>query len=141
MKSGSKPAQPLYQTSSLRDSEGAGRFCRSSCAPEGEVPPADRPGLSIDAHQPRGRASRGELGRRPPRLVRGEVVGLRKDRSEASLRALLTTRLEARQRAAVDAVCTDLHRPYVNVVAEVMPRAKIVFRQISRAATRGRRAR
>jgi transposase len=81
------------------------------------------------------------LGRRPPRLVRGEVVGLRKDRSEASLRALLTTRLEARQRAAVDAVCTDLHRPYVNVVAEVMPRAKIVFRQISRAATRGRRAR
>ncbi len=36
-------------------------------------------------------------------LVRGEVIGLEKDRSEASLRTLLTTRLDARQRAAVEA--------------------------------------
>ena len=60
-------------------------------------------------------------------LVRGEVIGLEKDRSEASLRALLTTRLDARQRAAVEAVCTDMHRPYLNVVAEVFPHAETVF--------------
>lgn len=60
-------------------------------------------------------------------LVRGEVIGLEKDRSEASLRALLTTRLDARQRAAVEAVCTDMHRPYLNVVAEVLPHAETVF--------------
>jgi transposase len=60
-------------------------------------------------------------------LVRGEVIGLEKDRSEDSLRLLLTTRLDARQRAAVHAVCTDMHRPYVNVVAEVLPRAETVF--------------
>ena len=60
-------------------------------------------------------------------LVRGEVIGLAKDRSEDSLRTLLTTRLEARQRAAVEAVCTDMHRPYLNAVAEVLGRAEIVF--------------
>jgi transposase len=60
-------------------------------------------------------------------LVRGEVIGLSKDRSEDSLRTLLTTRLEARQRAAVEAVCTDMHRPYLNAVAEVLDRAEIVF--------------
>ncbi len=60
-------------------------------------------------------------------LVRGEVIGLEKDRSEASLRTLLTTRLDARQRAAVEAVCADMHRPYLNVVAEVLPRAETVF--------------
>ena len=60
-------------------------------------------------------------------LVRGEVIGLEKDRSEASLRTLLTTRLDARQRAAVEAVCTDMHRPYLNVVAEVLPHADTVF--------------
>ena len=60
-------------------------------------------------------------------LVRGEVIGLEQDRSEASLRTLLTTRLDARQRAAVEAVCTDMHRPYLNVVAEVFPHAETVF--------------
>jgi transposase len=60
-------------------------------------------------------------------LVRGEVIGLEKDRSEASLRTLLTTRLDARQRAAVEAVCTDMHRPYLNVVGEVLPHAETVF--------------
>lgn len=60
-------------------------------------------------------------------LVRGEVIGLEKDRSEASLRTLLTTRLDARQRAAVEAVCTDMHRPYLNVVAEVLSHAETVF--------------
>ena len=60
-------------------------------------------------------------------LVRGEVIGLARDRSEASLRTLLTTRLDARQRAAVEAVCTDMHRPYLNVVAEVLPKAETIF--------------
>ena len=60
-------------------------------------------------------------------LVRGEVIGLAKDRNEASLRTLLTTRLDARQRAAVEAVCTDMHRPYLNVVGEVLPHAETVF--------------
>jgi len=60
-------------------------------------------------------------------LVHGEVIGLAKDRSEESLRTLLTTALDARQRAAVEAVCTDMHRPYLNAVAEGLPRAETVF--------------
>lgn len=60
-------------------------------------------------------------------LVRGEIIGLAKDRSEDSLRTLLTTRLDARQREAVEAVCTDMHRPYLNAVAEVLDRAEVVF--------------
>lgn len=60
-------------------------------------------------------------------LVRGEVIGLQKDRSEESLRTLLHDHLDARQRAAVEAVCTDMHRPSVNVVDEVLTRAEIVF--------------
>ena len=60
-------------------------------------------------------------------LVRGEVIGLQKDHSEDSLRALLHDRLDARQRAAVEAVCTDMHRPYLNVVAEVLTRAEVIF--------------
>jgi transposase len=60
-------------------------------------------------------------------LVHGEVIGLQKDRSEDSLRTLLRDRLDARQRAAVNAVCTDMHRPYVNVVREVLTQAEIVF--------------
>jgi len=60
-------------------------------------------------------------------LVRGEVMGLQKDRSEDSLRTLLNDRLDARQQAAVQAVCMDMHRPYLNVVTEVLPRAEAVF--------------
>ena len=60
-------------------------------------------------------------------LVRGEVIGLHKDRSEDSLRTLLHERLDARQRSAVEAVCTDMHRPYVNVVGEVLNGAEVVF--------------
>ena len=60
-------------------------------------------------------------------LIRGEVMGLQQDRSEDSLRTLLQQRLDARQRAAVKAVCSDMHRPYLNVVAEVLPRAETVF--------------
>ena len=60
-------------------------------------------------------------------LVRGEVIGLQKDRSEDSFRTLLQDRLDARQRAAVEAVCTDMHRPYLNVVAEVLKRAEVIF--------------
>jgi transposase len=60
-------------------------------------------------------------------LVHGEVIGLAKDRTEASLTGLLTTCLDARQRAAVEAVCTDMHRPYLNAVAQALPKAEIVF--------------
>jgi transposase len=60
-------------------------------------------------------------------LVRGEVIGLQQDRSEDSLRTLLTDRRDARQRAAVQAVCMDMHRPYLNVVTERLPRAEAVF--------------
>ncbi len=60
-------------------------------------------------------------------LVHGEVIGLAKDRSEASLQTLLTTSLDARQRAAVEAVCTDMHRPYLNAVAAGLPHAELVF--------------
>jgi transposase len=60
-------------------------------------------------------------------LVRGEVIGLQQDRSEDSLRTLLHDRLDARQRAAVEAVCTDMHRPYLNVVGEVLKRAEVIF--------------
>jgi len=60
-------------------------------------------------------------------LVHGEVFGLAKDRTTDSLAGLLTTCLDARQRAAVEAVCTDMHRPYVNAVALQLPTAEIVF--------------
>src|SRR5258708_28235726 len=35
--------------------------------------------------------------------------------------------MDARQRAAVEAVCMDMHRPYLNVVTEVLHRAEAVF--------------
>ena len=60
-------------------------------------------------------------------LVHGEVLGLAKDRTETSVAGLLTTCLDARQRAAVEAVCTDRHRPSVNAVAHQWPTAEIVF--------------
>jgi Transposase and inactivated derivatives len=60
-------------------------------------------------------------------LVRGEVIGLGRDRKEESLRTLLTSCLAARQRAAVTAVCTDMHRPYLNAVEDTIPHAEIVF--------------
>ncbi len=60
-------------------------------------------------------------------LVHGEVIGLAPDRTEESLAGLLTTTLDARQRAAVEAVCTDMHRPYLNAVASVLPKATVVL--------------
>jgi transposase len=60
-------------------------------------------------------------------LVHGEVIGLAPERTEASLAGLLTTTLDARQRAAVEAVCTDMHRPYLNAVARVLPKATVVL--------------
>jgi transposase len=60
-------------------------------------------------------------------LVHAEVIGLAKDRTEESLAGLLTTSLDARQRAAVKAACTDMHRPYLNAVARVLPKAEVVF--------------
>ena len=60
-------------------------------------------------------------------LVHGEVMGLAPERTEESLAGLLTTCLDARQRAAVEAVCTDMHRPYANAVAQALPQATIVY--------------
>jgi transposase len=60
-------------------------------------------------------------------VVRGEVWGLARDRTEASLTGLLTHCLDARQRAAVEAVCTDMHRPYLNAVAQILPDAEVIF--------------
>jgi transposase len=40
---------------------------------------------------------------------------------------LLNTCLDPRQRAAVKAVCTDMHQPYLNAVSEVLKKAEIVF--------------
>ena len=60
-------------------------------------------------------------------IVHGEVIGLRQDRSEATATALLTEDLTARQRGAITAVCTDMHRPYLNAVGTVLSKAEIVF--------------
>ena len=59
--------------------------------------------------------------------MHGEVIGLRQDRSEATATALLAEDLTGRQRAAITAVCTDMHRPYLNAVGAVQAKAEIVF--------------
>jgi transposase len=63
-------------------------------------------------------------------LVHGEVIGLRRDRTTETATTLLTTDLTARQRAAVMAVCTDMHRPYRNAVAAELPDAEVVFDRV-----------
>ena len=60
-------------------------------------------------------------------VVHGEVIGLRHDRTEAAATALLTAELTRRQRAAITAVCTDMHRPYLNAVGAVLKDAEVVF--------------
>ena len=60
-------------------------------------------------------------------IVHGEVIGLRQDRTEAAATDLLTADLSAQQRAAITAVCTDMHRPYLNAVRGAVPKAEIVF--------------
>ena len=60
-------------------------------------------------------------------LVHGEVIGLAQDRTEDALKSLLLGQLDARQRSAVEAVCTDMHHPYVKAVTEVLPHAAVVF--------------
>ena len=60
-------------------------------------------------------------------LVHGEVLGLAHDRTAAALASLLNDRLDARQQAAVKAVCIDMHQPYAKAVAEILPAAVIVY--------------
>jgi transposase len=60
-------------------------------------------------------------------LTRGEVIGLARDRTQTALEGLIDTALDARQRAAVEAVCTDMHQAYLNAIAAKLPRAEIVF--------------
>jgi len=54
-------------------------------------------------------------------------MGLRQGRPEATATALLTADLDAHQRGAIRAVCTDMHRPYLNAVGHVLPKADVVF--------------
>src|SRR5712692_4632136 len=133
--------------SDLRDSHRAGRV-RGGPRTHHPAPAATHwTGLPVDADVACGRPPWRQLEQSPPRhlgadeiyrgkaekfstvlsdLVHGEVIGLAKDRSEASLTRLLTTCLDARQRAAVKAVCTDMHQPYVNAVGTAL-KAEIVF--------------
>jgi len=60
-------------------------------------------------------------------VVHGEVMGLRQDRTEETARTLLTTDLDAAQRGRIQAVCTDMHRPYLNAVTTELPKADVVF--------------
>jgi transposase len=60
-------------------------------------------------------------------IVHGEVIGLRQDRSEASATALLRDELTPAQRGRIQAACTDMHQPYLNAVAAVLPTADVVF--------------
>jgi hypothetical protein len=68
------------------------------------------------------------------------VIGLRQDRSEATAGALLTEDLTGRQRGAITAVCTDMHRPYLNAVATVLPKAEVVFDKFLCRSTRAPRS-
>ncbi len=58
--------------------------------------------------------------------MHGEVIGLRQDRSADTATALLNEDLTPRQRAAITAVCTDMHRPYLNPMGAVLPSAEVV---------------
>jgi transposase len=73
-------------------------------------------------------------------VVHGEVIGLRQDRSEATATTLLTENLTGRQRGAITAVCTDMHRPYLNAVGTALPKAEIVFDKFQCSSTRARRS-
>ncbi len=59
-------------------------------------------------------------------VVHGEVIGVRGSRG-GQCPALVTACLDARQRAAVQAVCTDMHQAYLNAVARELPHSDIVF--------------
>lgn len=60
-------------------------------------------------------------------LVHGEVIGLARDRKQESLAGLIENCLDARQKAAVQAVCVDMHRPFLNAIEDKLPHAAIVF--------------
>ena len=60
-------------------------------------------------------------------VVRGEVMGVRQDRTTTTATTLLTEDLDPHQRGAIHAVCTDMHRPYLNAVTQVLPQADVVF--------------
>src|SRR6266581_4676217 len=51
-------------------------------------------------------------------LVHGEVIGLARDRTQESLSGLLKEQLDNRQRASVQAICIDMHLPYMNAVKD-----------------------
>jgi transposase len=72
-------------------------------------------------------------------VVHGEVMGLRQDRNEGTATALLTEDLTAPQRAAITAVCTDMHRPYLNAVGEVRRQEFFRAGAVMREHGRGKR--
>jgi len=45
----------------------------------------------------------------------------------ATATTLLAEGLTKRQRSAITAVCTDMHRPYLNAVGTTVPNAEVVF--------------
>jgi transposase len=60
-------------------------------------------------------------------LVHGEVIGLRRDRTEESATALWRETLTPQQRGCIEAVCTDMWKPSLNAVAVVLSKADVVF--------------
>jgi len=60
-------------------------------------------------------------------VTRGEVIGLARERDQAALTSLLMGSLDAHQRGAVKAMCTDMHKPYLAAIRETLPKAVVVF--------------
>ena len=63
-------------------------------------------------------------------LVHTEVIGLARDRTQVALEGLLDSALDARQRAGVEAMCTDMHQPYLNAIAAKLSHTEVVFGRV-----------
>jgi hypothetical protein len=83
---------------------GKARRAEKAFAPEG----SDARGISVSTRFSTARAQ--QFWTALSDVVHGEVIGLQKDRSETSATTLLTEELTPRERAAVTAVCADMHR-------------------------------
>jgi transposase len=73
-------------------------------------------------------------------VVHGEVIGLRHDRSEGAATALLTEDLTGRQRGAIAAVCTDMHRALSMQSASGYRRRRSLSTNFMCSSTRVRRS-
>jgi transposase len=54
-------------------------------------------------------------------------MGLARERDENSAKAALLVHMDRRQRSAVEAVCADMHKPYLNAVEWALPGVPVVF--------------